>query len=399
MWAAMACAALFVSIVSAHSAIPSSSSYVSSELDSTFVPITDPSWFWSPYNWNAVSTAPGQTQSNNPGAYFKLSFSGSSFTLGLNTSGTPDCGYMTLRWSVDGAEWQDALLPWSMSSSTSLRLAWNQAPTPTGAPHSLVLFILNSHQLTDRWETPVNVVRITGATIDAGASLSPYPFLFSRKLMVFWDSIGEGVLINGRGNPQSDLTDNDATRNWVQVLAQALQAEVGSISYGAQGWLHDGSFHAVMNIYNDTEASFAWSRFDAHTSRLDAQGLVQPPPDWVVMGHGTNDHASDPEQVSACAEAWLGAITAAAPDAHVFLTLPFGLFQSTALSNAYASFQKSASNPLVHLLDLSPWNAQEGLAGGGGNRNSPDGVHPLAFRAEQLGGILAAGVTQQLKAE
>lgn len=393
MRTALVCALLAASTHST-AASPYSSSVFdpTAEGESTFVPISDPSWFWSPYNWNTVSTAPGQTQSNNPGAYFKLSFTGSSFTLGLNTTDTPDWGYMTLRWSVDGAAWQDALLPWGMSSPTSLRLAWNQPGTASGAPHSLVLFILNSHQLTDRWSTPLNVVRITGATLDAGSSLSPYPFLFNKRLMVYWDSIGEGVLTNGRGSPPSDLTDNDATRNWVQVLAQSMQAEVGSISYGAQGWLHDGSFHALMNIYNDTESSFAWSKFDAQTSRLDSQGLVQPPPDWIVMGHGTNDHASDPAQVSACASAWLGAI-----DSAVVLTIPFGQFQAAALTDAYASFQKQSSNPLVHLLDLSSWNAQEGLDFAGPNRNSPDGVHPLAFRAEQLGGLLAAGIMQRLK--
>lgn len=399
LWAAIVCALLSASLGATVAA--SRLSALSADSDSTFVPISDPAWFWSPYNWNTVSTAPGQAQSNNPGAYFKLAFTGSSFTLGLNMTNTPSEGYMTLRWSVDGAAWQNALLPWSVSSSDSLQLARDQPPNPTSAPHSLVLFVLNSHQLTDRWETPLNIVRITGATIDAGAALSPYPFLFSRRLMVYWDSIGEGVKINGVSSPPSDLTDNDSTRNWVQVLAQSLQAEVGSISYGAQGWLHDGSFHALMNVYNDTEASFAWSRFDSHTSRLDASGLLQPPPDWVVMGHATNDHASDPAQVSACAEAWLGAITAAAPDSHVFLTVPFGRFQSAALGSAYAAFQKSVGgggggNPLVHLTDLTAWNAQEGLAGGGANRNSVDGVHPLAFRAEQLGGLLATAITQQL---
>ncbi len=173
--------------------------------------------------------------SNNPGAYFKLSFSGTSVTLLLNATNTPSAAYMTLRWSVDDGPWADALLPWAAGANAdSLLLASN---LQTGS-HTLVFFILNSHQLTDRWVQNINVVRIAGAVLDAGAALSPYPSLFKKTLLVYWDSIGEGVLTNGLGNPASDLSDNDATRTWVPVLAQSLQAEVG----GRCAMAHRGGF-------------------------------------------------------------------------------------------------------------------------------------------------------------
>jgi len=360
------------------------------------VPPDDPNWFWSPYNFNVQPAAGGglTAASNNPGAYFKLAFSGTSFTLLLNNTNTPSTAYMTLRWSVDGAAWVDAQLP---------NAAGDKLPLASGlaaGTHTLWFFILNSNQWLDRWHANVDVLRVAGAQLDAGASLSAYPFISQSRMLVYWDSIGEGINVNGNGH--GDLIDNDSTRNWVQVLAQSLQTEVGSVSYGAQGWVCDGSFHAVMNTSQPAE-QHAWSRYDSSFSRLDANGLLQPPPQYVVMGHGTNDYGGrkDESLVQASALAWLQAITVAAgPQAHIFLTVPFGGFEAKPLAAAFAAFQASAlggrGDPRVHFVDLAEYNAQEGLTWSGANKNSADGVHPLAWRSAQLGGILANAIQKQL---
>jgi len=373
----------------------------------TSVSIDDPNWFWSPYNWNVQPAEGGEstTQSNNPGAYFKLSFSGPSFVLLVNMTNTPSEGYMTLRWSVDGAAQASALLPYDVSGANggSITLANNLAPNADGSPHTLSLFILNSHQGTDRWLVPLNVIRIRGALLSAGSALAPYPNLFSKRMLLYWDSIGEGVLINGRGSPRSDLTDNDSTRNFVQVLSQALQAEVGAVCYGAQGYIRPGSFHPLMNVMQDNETTFAWSRYDSHTSRLDEKGLLQPPPDFVVNGHATNDYLSPPADVALCAEAWLNAVVQAAPSSKIIVAVPFGQYQTQALHDAFQAYQKSfgnGGNPNVHIVDLAAWNAQEGLTRQQpqGNAVSADSLHPLAWRSEQLGAFLAVAIQQQLGA-
>jgi hypothetical protein len=59
---------------------------------------------------------------------------------------------------------------------------------------------------------------------------------------------------------------------------------------------------------------------------------------------------------------------------------------------------RGQGNPLVHLVDLKAWNAQEGISAGSPamNRNADDGLHPLAWRSEQLGGFLATAIAQQI---
>jgi len=277
------------------------------------------------------------TQSNSPGAYLKTSFTGSSFALLLNTSWTPSDPYMTVVWSVDNADWQQCVLGAEAPVKDTLLLQL-VSKLPSAGPHTLWFHIKNAASSYDRWVVPRSVVRISAVQLDDGAQLIPYPGLFRRRMLVYYGSVGEGVKINGM-TAGGDLTDNDSLRTWIQVLAQSQQAEVGAFCFGGMGYLADGSLHALMNVGRDADpSSHSWSRFDQHTSRLDAEGLLQPPPDFVVSGLGNNDRGAPAANITAAAHAWLGAITAATPTADVFLCTPFGLQARFPLYAAFTQY-------------------------------------------------------------
>lgn len=83
------------------------------------------------------------TQSNNPGAYFKLSFSGSSFTLLLNLTSQPSTPYMTIRWSVDDGAYVDLQI---QADTTSAPIA----SSLLNGTHTLILYIVNSDTVSSR---------------------------------------------------------------------------------------------------------------------------------------------------------------------------------------------------------------------------------------------------------
>lgn len=61
------------------------------------------------------------------------------------------------------------------------------------APHSVLCYFLKSLQSEDRWwKGPADVIRVRGLLLDSGAQLRP-PVLRPKRMIAFWDSIGEGT--------------------------------------------------------------------------------------------------------------------------------------------------------------------------------------------------------------
>ena len=92
-----------------------------------------------------------------------------------------------------------------------------------------------SSQGIDRWNTPVNVFRVTGLTLDSGASLSA-PTLGTKRYLFFGDSITEGVnTLATSGNVNNDLTDNDGTLTWAALFARSQNVEYGIVRVRLSG--------------------------------------------------------------------------------------------------------------------------------------------------------------------
>jgi len=350
------------------------------------VPVNDPNWYFTEHNW----IQNGQyMQSVNPGAYFKVSVEGTtSMGIMLNFDETPSADYMTVRFTVDDAPYQDIVLPSGITEDT----LWLAAGMNMSVIHTAQVWIKNSVQSDDRWQVPLNKLVIAGLIIDSGSKLVP-PTLRSKRLMFYWDSIGEGVRTLNVSSG-GDLTDNDSTCTWADALAAALDAELNAIAFGGQGYVSWGT--AVPLLYPGRADWTAWNQYYANMSRLDQDGQLTPNPDYVLCGHGTNDQSALDSTITSLAFQWMMDFRAAAPNTVIFLTVPFGGFFRDAITLAFQQY-RATGDDMVELLDL-------GIAGGLGvsewgepNAQSGDGLHPLAVRSEQLGAMLTGQMVAKLQ--
>jgi len=366
----------------------------------TVVKINDPNWYFTEYNWYKSNDS-SFARTANPGAYFKVGFTGTSVSLTfgnflLNTS------FMNLLWSVDEAPYKQVTLPFG---GNTLTLASN---LPAGNHHA-ILYVMNSIQQNDRWNTPLVSVSITGLILDTGAKTLP-PVLRKYRAMAFWDSIGEGVLniaITGFARNFSenlwensllgnDLTENDSHKSSLMVLGAGLHAEISFVAFGAQGYTRTGSGGVVPVFTPGNDKQSAWNKFDAQNSRLGPNGQLRPNPDFIICGHGTNDRPTPADQLQQAVYGWMIAQRQASPDSWIFPVIPYGGFQADAITNAATAYKTKTNDPKFVLINLGS-EATEGLLGGGvATAFAVDGLHPSAARDGQLGAMLAVAIADAL---
>ena len=131
---------------------------------------------YSPYNWDDRS---GVKIANNTGAYARLAFTGTSINVGvdvsaMSASSLPAAQYPIVRTIIDGANFTDTQLTTGATSIPISGLA-------NGAHTIEVLFLAAMTLTPDRWNTPVSAVRLTGFSLDNGASYSA-PNARSKKI-------------------------------------------------------------------------------------------------------------------------------------------------------------------------------------------------------------------------
>jgi len=356
---------------------------------SFIIPVTDPNWYFTEQNWY-VDKKESFAQTANPGAYFKIGFTGTStISLWLNQSLSPSQPMQTVRYSIDHQPWVEFSLPNKITSQILLAKGLS-----TNSDHNLLLFLKNSVQSDDRWlYGPTNRLCVNGLVVENGGKTLP-PSLNEKRTMVFWDSIGEGV--RDLGASSDDLTDNDSTVTWGIALADALSSEISMVAFGAQGYSVGGNGNTPPIFSPGNDARSSWNKFDAKHSRLNSMGHLHPQPDYIFCGHGTNDvfQNASPQAVIASTLGWLKAQRTAAPNSVIFVVIPFGRFMVVPITSAFRQYQNITGDENVYLLDLPA--ARVGLDAWGTSVYSDDGIHPLAFRDGQLGAMLAVSATRAL---
>lgn len=306
----------------------------------TVVSVQDASIFTSPYTWRKGA---GFIETNNTGAYLKLGFTGSYIKASFDTSAydalnVASSNYPKIRVTVDGVS-RDIQLT---SGSPLVTLVGGLS---TGN-HTLELGFVSTLPTQERWNTPANVVKITEFRLNAGASTFA-PGLRAKRMLLLADSHGEGVRVN---NSNSNPTGNDAFKAFGAQVAANLGAELGNVAFAGQGWSTNGSGN-VAPVYNPTHTLRGWERYSADNSRMP----LNPAPDYVLMTHGHNDHNANfsNSALTARVSAWLGDMRAAAPNADIFLMVPFKGFKRDAITSAYTSYKDTnSSDAKVHLIDL-----------------------------------------------
>lgn len=341
------------------------------------IPATDSRIYHTEQNWYADPS--GFLETINGGAYIKVGFNGSSFTFNLDDSF--DKTTCTLAWSLDGGPEQNQTMP---VTSKSITIA---SGLKKDANHTLYLFVRN-HFSVDRWYNTSSRLRIMSVTIDDDATLFA-PKLAPKRLMAYWDSIGEGVWINGN---LSWEYAHDAHLTFAFSLALALNAELSVVAYGGQGYTRWGAGSSPQ-LWNSSGLpnESSWNYLSVNRKRT-----FENCPDYIINGHGTNDFMSDPNMVFTNALGWLRDMRKTCPTSRIFFTVPFGQFMEDTLVKVFQTYQTESSDSLTHLIQMGE-QASEGLKNQGPSFVAWDGLHPWAWKSSQLGALLAAKIVPLLK--
>ncbi len=366
--------------------------------------------YLSPLNWDddgsgnkqANGARPGSTTawSVPPGAEFRFGWntpatSGNVAKLNidvsfLNAASVAANQYPVLAYHVNDGP----LLTTQLASGTGglFAIDLTAAGVSGAGTYQVRGLILRQSLNYSRWAATTGVVpdlavKIANLTVDAG-STAVAPAVLSKRLIVFGDSITEGVRSLGQA---VDFTAADSTLAYCRALAFGLGAELGAIGYGAQGWEKTGS-GGVPTFPN------AWQLYSAGRNRD-----FTPAVDFVACIHGANDGLNNvaDSSVTADALAWLTAARAKfGSAAKLLLCVPFGGFKRAALAAAFQQYQQATPDASAFLLDGGT-SLQAGLTGfvTGGTWASPaDGVHPAAATHARAATILTEQVQAALDA-
>ncbi len=369
------------------------------------IPISNSHWFFSPYNWNvpgkikfsafsamASPSTVDETVTNQPGAYFTLSFANSTqAVLNLDTLGIPAGGNATtlvVQWRIDGT-----LYPAHSLSLTDTQMTLATGLTTTA--HTLQFWLVSSDYHQDRWTkatpllngylAPAQSLRVSGLTLDAGATVSTSSALRPKRILFYGDSITDG-------DKMTPL--DDAGQAFTVTCAQLLNAEYGVVGTPGQGW--------ACNIAPTTGLGFFGDSFAQYYAQTPRFSLINtfPDPDYVFINIGTNDSifGSLPGTVTVNVLACMQRLRNYLPSSQIVLVVPFGGFQAQALQLAYAQYTLAQpSDKKVTFLNLGP-TAQIGLTAQTplGTAQSFDGIHPNPATHRALGCQLAAALQTAL---
>lgn len=300
----------------------------------------DPGIVYSPYNWLVTGSA---AKSINPGAYFRTLFTGSSCTLNFDMGGA-SMPYSRLLIRVDGRTLQSA----SIAATVTVTLPSGQDNTK----HLLEVIFDASSETLNRWNAPQNVaVVLTGITLANTSDTLSAPDSRPRKLLVYGDSITEGVrtlALNG----SADVDRNSAAVSWPLELGRLMNAEVGAVGFGSQGIIDtaNGNVPAMVDSWN-----LLWSG--------QARSFAVAP-DYCIWLQGHNDGAAN---TVTAGTTMLNAMLAAMPGTQFVLFKPFSGNQAANLQ----SIRSGCNEPgRARYIDT---------AGYFNTADSSDALHPYGY--------------------
>lgn len=353
---------------------PSSLTYTATA-GAVSVATSDANWKFSPYNW---ADSAGSKVAVNGGAYFKLGFTGTSISVGLDvgslvSGGVASGWYPYLRYSVDNGALTDIQLT---SASNALAVSGLSAGSHTIEVWYQAGFWENiGGTAPDRWTTPVYCIKITGATLDAGAS-TVAPTWLSNSMIWFGDSISEGIRANNSTTQPANQSAYDSAPAYV---AQALGCELGNVGFGGQNYA--AGFNSIPAM------SSAYTYVFAGQSRLTG-GVLSPAPQYVCIWQGANGNPAQADVQTAITN-----MRTIAPAAWIVVIVPVGGVGRTNITAAVAAYQAATpSDTKVALVDLgSSWGV--GLSSlGSATKQAVDGLHPRKEWNARIGAALAKAI-------
>jgi|SRR5580765_264152 len=354
--------------------------------------IVDEHLYFSPYNTysdghgqllaNNVREGSSYAMWNNPGAYLKTTFTGTSATLDIEVTGNPLEQPAKLRWSIDDAPWTTERVSFGKHSQVV-------ATSLSKGIHSLVLIYAASDENVSRWRDPVAALKIYGINLDEGETLADparSSALPKKNVIFFGDSITEGAWVYGNSNRRIDrkyidwVLYSDASVAWPRAVAAALGAEYGTCGFGGTGWI------TSPNPYVPPLPQ-SWNSYFKDQARLE-NGKLDPSPDYVIVNLGTNDPDQD---LSGVIEGWFQKVRIATESTvPIVVLVPFNGHNRASLKEAVEAIHDLH----VHFIDLGPdWSY--GVSNyGHASMRSMDGLHPSAEATAEYAAAIAASIAR-----
>jgi len=331
------------------------------------IPVDSPAFAFSPGNWVGDTGRGGAVyrQTWNSGAYFRVAWSTTSTTptasilIDPSEAAVPVKARPNLAYNIDGV-WTDNVPCADTIPITGL----------TGAGRHLLTVYQESSAQMNRWGAPgtsaTNVTRIAGLQVDANSTPGVADHA-NKWAFIIGDSITEGIGTNGH------LGD------YAYFVGEALQTqgyEYGVSACGFSGWLRKGDgtgdvpgYYIVSGSTDGKggkydESLSRWDKIDGNNhSLLDANGHISgwggtgQEPTIITINYGTNDtrQPTGSSDVQASITGSLTALRAAAPNAKIFLIIPFGQFCIQTIHagvDAYEAAHPADKN--VFIIDLGP---------------------------------------------
>jgi lysophospholipase L1-like esterase len=248
----------------------------------------------------------------------------------------------------------------------------NIAKLAGAGSHVLTVYFTTSEQKF-RWGSPgvsgKNVLRVKGLQVDV-ASKAGTGSAGSQWILEIGDSITEG---SGAGEGRSD--NLSAYSYFVGQAMQTQGYEYGVSACGWSGWLHPGdnppgdvpayyfvkgSKDGLGGTYDDNASR--WNKLDGNSHSLldnrghiSAYGGTSQEPAAITINYGTNDDfmRMDVSDRQASVTQCLTALRRAAPEANIFVIIPFEQFMVAQLKAGVQAYQ--TANPKdskVGIIDL-----------------------------------------------
>lgn len=333
------------------------------------LPVDSPAFVFSPGNWTGDTGRGGSLyrQTWNPGAYFRVYWSSTAAnptaSLLLDTSSYDGTfGPPELTYNIDGL--------WTANVAAKKEI--NIAKLTGAGNHVLTVYFTTSEQ-RERWGSPgksgKNVLRVIGLKTDAGAKAGT-AVSGAKWMLEIGDSITEG---SGAGEGRSDNLSS-----YSYFVGQAMQTqgfEYGVSACGWSGWLRRGdnppgdvpAYYAVSGSTNGSggvydDSASRWNKLDGNNhslldkqGRLSAYGETGQEPAIITINYGTNDDfmKSNVSDVQASITQCLAAMRRAAPNAHIFVMIPFEQFEVPQIKAGVLAHQVAyPQDRKVRIIDL-----------------------------------------------
>ncbi len=330
------------------------------------------------------------------GAYLKFKITGTTqitanvdttLNTGLSATDMPTIKVMitTATTTITTSTWVQ--FPANNNSNTPVQLYSGLNSSTT---YSVSLFMIGGNEgATPGYLGTTSQTKINSLSFDAGASLSS-PSVYPNTC-IFW---GDSILQSYFGGENTGAPSGtypgavDYTQAWPSfVSSSTLKCEYSQVGVGGQGWVNPGQG-------NYPSFGSSWNQYDSTHVKT-----FSPPPTYVIIDEGTNDHGQATTTIANNVETTLTAMRSTfGTSTVIFVITPYNptFDDSTGAPRVgiiagYNAYEASSSDANTFLIDLGTTAQQYALS-----PYSYDNIHPDLAAHPIIAGIIGRDIANVL---